>query len=340
MMKAKPAIAARATANASFKIRLLKTCVLLLAGSMGTFGSSGWAHAQIHSLPSMPPEKVIEILGQHIHYYEAGEGENVILLHGLGAEADIWAANIPALAPHYHVVVPDQLGFGNSDKPPIEYKIQTWVEFLDRFMQALNIPKATLVGNSLGGWIGVDFARQHPEKVERLVLADAGGWRPIKMPPPMAKTLNDSSIAGIRQVIEMMLFERRAIPININPGSIQETRKMLEFLTADKQLITDQLVEQEFQRHLRIGDGYTITRFLAGSLSEDQFENEKLGHLTLPTLLIWGRDDRLFSLEDAHGFGKAIHGSKLVVIEQCGHMPQLEKSDEFNKALLAFLGGS
>jgi len=196
------------------------------------------------------------------------------------------------------------------------------------------------VGNSLGGWIAVDFARQHPEKVAKLVLADAGGWRPIKMPPPMAKSLNDASIAGIRQVIEMMLFERRAIPINLNPGSLQETRKMLEFIVSDKQLITDQMVEQEFQRHLKIGDGITVERFLAGSLAEDQFENEKVRNLTVPTLIVWGRDDRLFSLDEARAFGKAIHGSKLVVIEQCGHMPQLEKSAEFNKALLEYLSGS
>lgn len=340
MMNARPAIELGATPSLRFKKPALKTCRVVLAVLVGIFVSGRRAQAQIPALPPMPSEKVVEILGQHIHYYEAGEGENVILLHGLGAEADIWAANIPALSPHYHVVVPDQLGFGNSDKPAIEYTIQTWVEFLDRFMQALNIPKATLVGNSLGGWIAVDFARQHPDRVAKLVLADAGGWRPIKMPPPLAKSLNDSSIAGIRQVIEMMLFERRAIPIDLNPGSLEATRKMLEFIVADKQLITDQMVEHEFQRHLRIGDGSTVERFLAGSLAEDQFENEKLHHLALPTLLVWGRDDRLFSLDEARAFGKAIHGSKLVVIEQCGHMPQLEKSDEFNKALLEFLSGS
>ncbi len=337
MFNAKPAITLGTIANWSFEKPAFKTCLLILAGLMGVLVSGDWARAQ---LPPMPPEKVVEILGQHIHYHEAGEGENIILLHGLGAAADIWAANIPALSPHYHVVVPDQLGFGNSDKPPIEYKIQTWVEFLDLFMQALSIPKATIVGNSLGGWIAVDFARQHPEKVDRLVLADAAGWRPVKMPPPMARSLNDASIAGIRQVVEMMLFERRAIPIDLNPGSLQETRKMLEFIVSDQQLITDRMVEQEFQRHLKIGDGYTIERFLAGSLVEDQFENEKLHHLTLPTLIVWGRDDRLFSADEARSYGKAIHGSKLVIIEQCGHLPQLEKSADFNKALLEYLSGS
>jgi pimeloyl-ACP methyl ester carboxylesterase len=337
MLNAKPAITRRNTANLSFRKPAVKICLLILAGLVGVFVSAGRMQAQ---LPPMPKEKVVEVLGQHIHYHEAGEGKNIILLHGLGASADIWAANIPALSPHYHVVIPDQLGFGNSDKPPIEYKIQTWVEFLDLFMQALNIPKATVVGNSLGGWIAVDFARQHPEKVERLVLADAAGWRPINMPPPLVGSLNDASIAGIRQVLETMLFERRAIPVNLNPGSLQDTRKMLEFIVSDKQLITDQMVEQEFQRHLKIGDGYTVERFLAGSLAEDQFENEKIGNLTIPTMIVWGSDDRLFSLDEARAYYKAIHASKLVIIDHCGHVPQLEQSAAFNKALVDFLGGS
>jgi pimeloyl-ACP methyl ester carboxylesterase len=337
MFKAKPAITRGTSSILTFKKPVLRASLFVLMGLMGVLVSGDWVRAQV---PAMPAEKMVEILGQHIHYYEAGKGETIILLHGLGAAADIWAANIPALSPHYHVVVPDQLGFGNSDKPPLDYKVQTWVEFLDMFMRALRIPKATIVGNSLGGWIAVDFARQHAEKVNRLVLADAAGWRPIKMPPPMAESLNDPSIAGIRQAVEMMVFERRAIPVDLNPGSLQGTRTMMEFLVSDKQLITDQMVEQEFERHLKIRDGYTVERFLAGSLAEDQFENEKLDHLALPTLIVWGRDDRLFSLDEARSYNRAIHGSKLVVIEQCGHVPQLEKSADFNKALLEFLSGS
>lgn len=148
MLNFKPAITRPMMANLSFWKPVLKTCLLILAGLVSMFVSGSRMQAQI---PPMPREKVVEILGQHIHYYEAGEGKTIILLHGLGASAEIWAANIPALSPHYHVVVPDQLGFGNSDKPPLEYKIQTWVEFLDLFMQALKISKATVVGNSLGG---------------------------------------------------------------------------------------------------------------------------------------------------------------------------------------------
>jgi pimeloyl-ACP methyl ester carboxylesterase len=336
MIKAKSATSPGILAKVRFKRMEFNLRLLICLGFAGALGMEARSLAQT---TPMPPEKVVEILGVHIHYYEAGKGDNVILLHGLGAAADIWANNIAALSAHYHVVVPDQLGFGSSDKPLIEYTIQTWVEFLDRFMKALNIPKAAVVGNSLGGWIAVDFARQYPEKVNRLVLADAAGWRPIKMPPPMARDLNNASIAGIREVVEMMLFERRAIPINLNPGSLKETRQMLEFLVANKDLVTDALVEQEFQRHLKIGDGYTIQAFLAGSLAEDQFENEKLHQMSVPTLIVWGRDDRLFSMDEARSYNKAIRGSKLVVIEQSGHVPQLEKSDDFNKAVLDFLTG-
>lgn len=324
-------------ANQKIHWRTSKRCLLALAALAAILVAAKRVPAQI---PPLPPEKVVEILGQHIHYYEAGVGETVILLHGLGASADIWAANIPALAAHYRVVVPDQLGFGNSDKPLIEYKIQTWVEFLDMFMRALNIPKATVVGNSLGGWIAVDFARQHPDKVVSLVLTDAGGWRPIDMPPPLAKGVNSPSEAGIRQALEMTLFERQAIPIDLNPGSLAETRTMLEFIVSNKQFVTDQMVAQEFARHLKISDGYTVDSFLTGSLADDQFENEKLSHLSLPTLIIWGKDDRLFPLEIGRRYSKAIAGSKFVVIDQAGHVPQLEKSADFNSALLAFLGGS
>jgi pimeloyl-ACP methyl ester carboxylesterase len=312
----------------------------ILPAFVGFAFALGCASSMRAQLPPMPPDKVVEILGQRIHYHEAGTGQTIILLHGLGAASDIWAANIPALSTRYHVVVPDQIGFGLSDKPPIEYKIQTWVEFLAMFMDALRIPKATLVGNSLGGWIAVDFACQHPDKVDHLIIADAAGWRPINMPPPLADTLNDASVAGIREALERMLFERQAIPVDLNPGSIEGTRKMLEFLFSNKQLVTDQAVAQEFERHLKIKDGYTIERFLAGSLEEDQFENEKVKNLAVPTLILWGHDDHLFPIEQAQSYQQAIRGSKLVLIDHCGHMPQLEQSAEFNKAVLDYLAGA
>lgn len=117
--------------------------------------------------PPMPPEKAVQLYGQSIHYYDAGQGPALILVHGLGGQAASWAANIGPLSGNHHVYAFDQIGFGHSDKPLINYKIATFVDFLQAFMESLGIPKATLVGNSLGGWIVVDFTAHHPEMVDK-----------------------------------------------------------------------------------------------------------------------------------------------------------------------------
>jgi pimeloyl-ACP methyl ester carboxylesterase len=123
-----------------------------------------------------PASKQVEVFGQKIHYLEAGSGPNVILLHGLGADSTNWAMNTAVLAKSFHVFVPDQIGFGESDKPLINYRVGTLVDFLDGFYKNVGITKATVVGNSLGGWTAMAFTLAHPDKVERLVLVDSAGY--------------------------------------------------------------------------------------------------------------------------------------------------------------------
>src|SRR5215211_6161059 len=125
-------------------------------------------------------QKEITIYGQKIHYVEAGSGPNLILLHGLGGSSQVWQFNIGPLAEKYHVFVPDQIGFGKSDKPLVNYRIRTYVDFLDQFCKQLKIDRATLVGNSMGGWIAAIFAATYPDRVDKLVLADAAGYAPPK----------------------------------------------------------------------------------------------------------------------------------------------------------------
>src|SRR4030081_3729993 len=97
------------------------------------------------SLSGQTPEaKQVEVFGQKISYLEAGSGPPVILLHGMGANKNIWLLTTPALAQKFHVYVPDQIGFGASDKPLIHYRIATFTDFLDEFMRKLGIEKASL----------------------------------------------------------------------------------------------------------------------------------------------------------------------------------------------------
>src|SRR5207248_7906451 len=104
---------------------------------------------------------------------------------GLADNVAIWDPVIPALAARFRVIALDQIGFGRSDKPLLNYRVSTLVDFLDVFLTELKIERASLVGNSLGGWVAAAYALAHPERVERLVLSDAAGH---KLLPPSRLT--------------------------------------------------------------------------------------------------------------------------------------------------------
>jgi 2-hydroxy-6-oxonona-2,4-dienedioate hydrolase len=263
-------------------------------------------------LPPLPPGRMVEVYAQKIHYYEAGDGPAVILLHGLGLDASFWVLQIPALARSHRVYAVDMLGFGRSDKPPLEYSIETFVEFLEGFMRQAGIPKATLVGLSLGGWIAADFAAQHPEMVERLVLVDAAGIR-----PPVRLT-------------EAMLAL-------LNPGSLAEERNLLEFVLYNKELATEEFVEMLFTHRMRSGNSYTVARVIHRMLTRDEWVNEKLASVHAPALVVWGRQDMLLPLALGEEYARLLPGAKLVVIDDCGHLPPAEKPAEFAKAVVEFL---
>jgi len=266
---------------------------------------SSWILSQ---QPNLPPEKNAVVLGENIRYFEAGQGPAVILLHGLGSVKEIWMANFDALAAKYHVFAIDQIGFGHSDKPLLDYKIATFVDFLQVFMQSQNLNKATLVGNSLGGWIALDFVAQHPAMVDKLVLVDAAG-----------------------------LPSSHPLTVNLNPSTVAEMRAVLESIFYNKQFVTDEFVLRAFTNHLKNNDGYTIRRVMTGFTSA-QMEDGNLKSVQAPTLIIWGREDELIPESDAEKMHDGIAGSKLVVLDQCGHVPQLEKAADFNRELLEFLG--
>jgi 2-hydroxy-6-oxonona-2,4-dienedioate hydrolase len=260
-------------------------------------------------------DKQIDVFGQKIHYVEAGTGPAVILLHGLGGDVTNWGQNIPALAPKYHVFAIDQIGFGKSDKPTINFRIETLVEFLDAFCRKLEISKAAVVGNSLGGWAAMAFTLAHPEKVSRLVLVDSAGYSMEKQ--------------GRKASREEMLA--------LNPSTLLQAKLVLNMILANKQMITDGLAQQFFAQHLSRNDGYTINAFIDSILRDEDVVDGRLGAIKVPTLIVWGREDLLVPLNNGSMLAQDIAGSEMVVMDHCGHVPMLECAQPFNAALLKFL---
>src|SRR5258708_17407312 len=127
-----------------------------------------------------PADKTITVFGQSIHYFDMGSGPVVVLLHGLGSRKEDWLPVLEPMAQKYGLLVPDQIGFGRSDKPLLDYSIQTYVDFLNEFLRQLKVEKASLVGESLGGWIAALYVSEigggaHLGPVGKLGLGDAAG---------------------------------------------------------------------------------------------------------------------------------------------------------------------
>lgn len=260
-------------------------------------------------------EKSVTVYGARIHYVEAGSGPTVILLHGLGADVSSWAMTIGPLAKSYRVIALDQIGFGRSDKPMLNYRVSTLVDFLDGFYKELKIDRASLVGNSLGGWTAAAFALAHPEKVDRLVMVNSAGFKITEgFEPKIAAWLNPSTLDDTKQILSLIFYNKQMF-------------------------VNDAMAAQMLTRKVIANDGYTVQRFIDSIMRGDDMLDGRLSGVKHPTLVVWGRQDLLTPLAMGERFKKEIPNSQLLVFEKCGHVPQIEKAADFNAAVMRFLKG-
>ncbi len=256
-------------------------------------------------------DKFATVYGAKIHFVEAGTGAPLILIHGLADDVAVWDSVIPPLAASFRVIALDQIGFGRSDKPLLSYRVSTFVDFLDGFLNELKIKRASLVGNSLGGWVAAAFALTHPERVDRLVLCNAAGYAAV------SKTMDPRALSALRL------------------ASREDIRYLGPLTFRDKRFYED--VDLAFKQHVSAGDNYTVNQLLDSMIRGEDVLDGRMGAIRKPTLIVWGREDKLIPLSFAERFHKEIAGSQLRVIDSCGHMPQVECPKEFVTAVLEFL---
>ncbi len=241
-----------------------------------------------------------------VHYLEAGQGPVLVLVHGLGSSSEVWRDSIRYLARGYRVVALDLPGYGKSDKPRSDYSIEYHAAALNDFIDALGAGKVALVGNSMGGWISAITALNHPEKVSHLILVDSAGLRRDKFPS-----------------------------INLNPSTKEEMRALLLALFADKSFVTEKLVNDQWEYRKDIRS--TVQATLESLKTKLPLLDDRLKNIKVPALIIWGREDTLTPLAYAERFAKGIPGSKLVVIDSAGHIPQVEQPAAFYRAVKGFV---
>ena len=245
-------------------------------------------------------------------YLSAGVGDTVICLHGAGAGAVTWYPAMAALAEHFHVIAPDIVGYGESDKPDAPYDRPYFVAWLKDFMAALGISKAYIVGLSQGGAIALQFALSNPQMVEKLVLVDAGGLgaKPSLWPMIGMVWLNVMPSAAANA------FHGRYLLVQPGNRDANHGRYSIEVLK-----------KPGGKNAFSQGRGAAVAPMAEADMAAIQHQ----------TLIIWGEDDQLFDIAAGEAAARIMPNATLARIANAGHLPLMDQPVVFNQTLLEFL---
>jgi pimeloyl-ACP methyl ester carboxylesterase len=271
----------------------------------------------------------VEIDGMPIRYLAAGEGSPVVLLHGAGDNALDWRWVMPTLAASHRVYAPDLPGSPDSARPSADYSPTFFERFVTAFVDALDIGRATFVGNSLGGLIALQLALSEPERAGALVLVDSAGLGRAVNP-----AFTSVNVPGLGEA---------ALPFWRTPvGAYQRAwgRTALLFADPPRSVPREWLEEQ---CRLALSPGYleahlTVLRALVDPGGQREVLVDQLPLLKIPTLVVWGVRDRVFPQSQAKEAVAQLPEGSLSLVPECGHMPHVECPDLFLAALDDFLG--
>lgn len=264
----------------------------------------------------------VDAAGVPTRTLRAGQGEDVVFLHGTSGHLEAFIRNVPAFAAHYRVHAIDLLGHGWTGKPDYPYEIPRYVEHLLAYLDACGIGAAHLVGESLGGWVAAWLASERPDRVASLQLLAAGGTR---ADPAVMERIRTSTWQAV------------------HGGDRALTRERLELLMHDPADVSDELVEIRHAVYSAPAFRANLDNLLCLQDMEIRQRNllrpGRLARVGAPTLVVWGRQNPFGDVPEAHAMAEAIPGARLELFERCGHWPQHEHAERFNELSLAFLAG-
>jgi pimeloyl-ACP methyl ester carboxylesterase len=271
-------------------------------------------------------DRYMKVGNINTRFWAAGDnGTEVILIHGLGGFLENWRANVFELAKKHRVYALDLVGFGLSDKISKSLSYPFFAQFVRDFMDINQIERASLVGNSMGGGVSIQFAIKYPDKLAKLILVNSSG---------LGKELSVKlRLASIPLMGELFMRPNRNLAAQtVNDCFYDPTRTTDEMVDIAHKMVSQPGAKKCLLAALRAINSPTgqPSRILA-------YFAANLPNIKAPTLIVWGKEDRILPVAHAYAAAAKIPNSALQVFDRCGHVPQLERSEEFNKLLLEFL---
>ncbi|MEO8074598.1 MAG: alpha/beta hydrolase [Acidobacteriota bacterium] len=287
-------------------------------------GEVNWENVA-DKVPHSENSHFVEVDGATVHYQEFGDATNptLILIHGYTSSTYVWHTVAPMFADqNFHVIAVDLLGFGYSDKPAwFEYSIASQARQIERFMDRMGIGRAVLVGSSYGGAVASTVALDYPERVGKLVLADAVINDEVKNQP----ILKLASVVGLGELFAPFLLDSKRF---------LRYRMKNTIAPQNHHLITQERIDSS---HRPLSAANAHHSVLSSARNWDANRIEKDAYLiNQPTLIVWGEEDQVIPLRNGEKLQQEILNSKLFVLKDCGHVPQEEKPERFVELVSEF----
>jgi pimeloyl-ACP methyl ester carboxylesterase len=290
-------------------------------GAYGPGGRSPWMDVDWRG-----HQRWATIDGRRVNVIELGSGPPVVFIHGLSGSWQNWLEQLPVFAREHRVIAFDLPGFGASEMPRERITISGYGRFVDALLDELGVSSAAVVGNSMGGFIGIELAIRFPERVERLVLVSAAGLS-------IEYLRNERALAMLGAIENRLAaytgwVASRSDALARRPGA----RRMIFGIVAHR---PDRLPGPLVAEQVR-GSGKPGFLPALDALTDYPIR-DRLGEIACPTLIVWGAEDKLVPARDADEFARLIPNSRKVVWAQTGHVAMLERPEAFNALVQAFL---
>jgi pimeloyl-ACP methyl ester carboxylesterase len=308
--------------------RILGAVAAALALTVAGYVALNWAPdrpvEELRERWAAPPSTFVELGGMQVHVRDEGVRDDpvpIVLLHGTSASLHTWDGWVRALEGQRRIIRVDMPGFGlTGPAPDGDYTIEAYARFATAVLDHFGLEHSVLGGNSFGGWVAWETALAQPARVDALILVDSAGYAIESQSVPVAFRI--AKVPVLNRLMDTIL------PRGLIESSVRN-------VYGDPSRVTPELVDRYYELTLREGNrAALVQRFTQAPLG---LHEERIRDLGVPTLILWGGRDGLIPLEYGALFNRDIEGSRLVVFDDLGHVPQEEDPARTVAAVKTFL---